>query len=118
MLLVHLSLCFCFSPLNAVFIDGHERPDVIESLKIFLRKMVKIGFLHFTNAPTDRARQALPEDIDPPILERREKKTRAKKHVDFYDSVSLDNIRTKPLQESQTLDVCISRGSSTWKRAG
>ena len=58
---------------KGIFVDGHERPDVIESRKNFLRKMVKIGFLHFTSAPTDEARQALPEDIDPPILERREK---------------------------------------------
>ena len=56
---------------KGIFVDGHERPDVIESRKTFLRKMVKIGFLHFTNAPTDEARQALPEDVDPSILEKR-----------------------------------------------
>ena len=26
-------------------------------------------FLHFTNAPTEGVQKALPEDIDPPILE-------------------------------------------------
>ena len=40
---------------KGIFIDGHERSDVIESRKLFLRKMFKLGFLHFTNAPTDDA---------------------------------------------------------------
>lgn len=55
------------------FIDGHKPPDVVESRKKIIRKMVKIGFLHFTNAPTEQARQSLPGDVDPPILKRREK---------------------------------------------
>ena len=36
-----------------IFIDGHERDDVVEQRKTFLTRMVKIGFLHFTNAPTE-----------------------------------------------------------------
>ena len=71
---------------KGIFVDGHERPDVIESRKGFLRKMVKIGFLHFTNAPTDRARQALPEDVDPPILEKREKTV-----VFFHDETTFQS---------------------------
>ena len=71
---------------KGIFVDGHERPDVIESRKNFLRKMVKIGFLHFTSAPTDEARQALPEDIDPPILERREKTV-----VFFHDETTFQS---------------------------
>ena len=35
--------------------------------------MIKIGFLHFTNAPTDEAVMNFPEDIDPPTEERRSK---------------------------------------------
>lgn len=35
--------------------------------------MLKIGFLHFTNAPTKTAQKAIPDDIEPPTLERREK---------------------------------------------
>ena len=31
--------------------------------------MVKINFLHFTNAPTEEAALALLQDIDPPTLE-------------------------------------------------
>lgn len=32
-----------------------------------------IGFLNFTNAPTETAQKAIPEDIEPPTLEHREK---------------------------------------------
>ena len=55
---------------KGIFIDGHERDDVVESRKFFLRKMVKLGFLHFTNAPTEDAVKALPDDIDSPTNER------------------------------------------------
>ena len=64
---------------KGIFIDGHERPDVIDARKLFLRKMTKIGFLHFTNAPTDDAMRALP-DVDCPTNERR-----AKTVVFFHD---------------------------------
>ena len=55
---------------KGIFIDGHERPDVIDARKLFLRKMTKIGFLHFTNAPTEDAMRALP-DVDASTSERR-----------------------------------------------
>ena len=58
---------------KGIFIDGHERDDVVESRKLFLRKMVKLGFLHYTNAPTEDAVKALPDDVDPPTSERRSK---------------------------------------------
>ena len=58
---------------KGIFYDSHEREDVIQSRKLFLRKMAKIGFLHFTNAPTEGAQKALPEDIEPPNLEHRSK---------------------------------------------
>ena len=61
------------TPKKGIFIDGHERPDVVASRKTILRKMVKIGFLHFTNAPTEEAQKAIPADIDAPTLERRPK---------------------------------------------
>ena len=61
------------TPRKGIFIDGHEREDVAEYRKIFLRRMVKIGFLHFTNAPTESSQKVLPTDIDPPTLERRSK---------------------------------------------
>ena len=53
---------------KGIFIDGHERPDVIETRTLFLRKMTKLGFLHFTNAPTEDAMRALP-DVDAPANE-------------------------------------------------
>lgn len=45
---------------------------MVDARKTFLRKMTKIGFLHFTNAPTEDAMRALP-DVDGPTNERREK---------------------------------------------
>ena len=61
------------TPKKGIFIDGHEREDVVVYRKVFLQKMLKIGFLHFTNAPTESAQKALPVDIEPPTLECREK---------------------------------------------
>ena len=48
------------------FVDGHERPDVVEYRKRFLRRMVGLGFLNLENAPTDEAKQALPTDLECP----------------------------------------------------
>ena len=61
------------SPKKGVFIDGHERPDVVAQRNEFLRKVIKIGFLHFTDAPTPEASTAVPTDIEPPTAERRAK---------------------------------------------
>ena len=57
------------TPKKGLCIDGHECSDAVESRKGFLRKMVKIGFIHFTNAPTEDAVKAIPQDVDPPTLE-------------------------------------------------
>ena len=65
---------------KGIFIDGHEHSDVIESRTLFLRKMFKVGFLHFTNAPTEDAANSLPTDIDAPVSERQ-----AKTVVFFHD---------------------------------
>ena len=59
---------------KGLFIDGHERLDVMESRETFSRKMVKLVFLLFVNAPTELVRQLLREDFDPPIREREGKK--------------------------------------------
>jgi len=48
------------------FVDGHERPDVVEYRKKFLRRMVTLGFLNESNAPTVEARAALPSDFHSP----------------------------------------------------
>ena len=55
------------------FLYGHERNDIISCRNEFIRKMIKICILHFTNAPTDEAVENFPEDIDPPTEERRSK---------------------------------------------
>ncbi len=61
------------TPKKGVFVDGHERPDVVAHRNEFLRKLLKIGFLHFTDAPTPEAATALPTDIEPPTADRRQK---------------------------------------------
>ena len=35
---------------KGIFIDGHEREDVVAYRKEFLHQMMEIGFLHFTEA--------------------------------------------------------------------
>lgn len=45
---------------KGVFIDGHERPDVVESRKQFLRKMTEVGFLRPDNV---EVAGALPVDV-------------------------------------------------------
>ena len=78
---------------KGVFVDGHERSDVIESRTKFLRKMVKLGFLHFTNAPTEQAGRAIPEDIEPLIFERREKTV-----VFFHDETTFQSNEDQTIQ--------------------
>ena len=54
---------------KGTFSDGHEREDVVQYRKSFLRKMVGLGFLNPTNAPTEEAKKALPNDLEPPPTE-------------------------------------------------
>ena len=65
---------------------------MIDARKLFLRKMTKIGFLHFTNAPTDEAMRALP-DVDGPTNERR-----AKTVVFFHDESTFMSNEDQPTQ--------------------
>ena len=58
------------TPRKGIFIDGHERPDVVEARTAFLRRLVKVGFLNLLNAPTDDARKAIPQDIEPPMADK------------------------------------------------
>jgi hypothetical protein len=51
-----------FSVINkskGIYIDGHERDDVVASRNRFLRKMTAIGFLRELNAPTEQICQLL-----------------------------------------------------------
>ena len=61
------------TPRKGIFIDGHERADVVEARTRYLSRMLKLGFLHFTNAPTPEAIKAIPDDIEPPTADRRSK---------------------------------------------
>ena len=51
------------------FVDGHERADVVESRNKFIRRMVALGFLNESNAPTEAAKQSLPADLQCPTQE-------------------------------------------------
>ena len=51
---------------KGTFVDGHERDDVVQYRKKFLRKMVGLGFLNRENAPTEEAKLALPLDLCAP----------------------------------------------------
>ena len=78
---------------KGIFIDGHEREDVVTYRKQFLRRMVKIGFLHFTNAPTQTSAMAILEDIEPPPLEHREKTV-----ILFHDESTFQSNEDQSLQ--------------------
>jgi len=48
------------------FVDGHEREDVVEHRNEFFRKMVGLGFVNKNNAPADKVKQSLPQDLQCP----------------------------------------------------
>ena len=51
---------------KGVYIDGHERANVVQHRQKFLRQLVAGGFLTREDAPTDEAKSAFPDDIDSP----------------------------------------------------
>ena len=59
---------------KGVFIDGHERSDVVEARVKFLRTMTECGFLRPDNAPTEEATQALPAEVTHMTKEEGEKR--------------------------------------------
>lgn len=52
-----------------MYIDGHKREDVVEHQKKFLRQLVAGDFLTKDGAPTDKAKNAFPSDIESPSAE-------------------------------------------------
>ena len=58
---------------KGIYIDGHEREDVVTYRQKYLRKMVSLGFINKDNAPTQEAAQCLPEDLRCPPKEQLEK---------------------------------------------
>lgn len=49
-----------------MYVDGHECSNVVEYRKKFLRKNVcyTVGFLNKSNAPTEKAAECLPTDLE------------------------------------------------------
>ena len=52
------------------YVDGHERSDVTEYRKTFLRRLCAVGFLNKKNAPTPEAADSLPSDLECPSDEK------------------------------------------------
>ena len=49
---------------KSMYIDGHEREDVVEYRKVFVRRMAEIGFLNKDNAPTPEAANCITYSCD------------------------------------------------------
>ena len=62
-----------FGQEKGIYIDGHEREDVVTYHQKYLRKMVSLGFINKDNAPTQETAQCLPEDLRCPPKEQLEK---------------------------------------------
>ena len=54
---------------KGTYVDGHERPDVVEYWKTFLRRLCVLAFLNKMNAPTPEAAESLPTDLESPSEE-------------------------------------------------
>ena len=92
-----------------MYIDGHEREDVIVHRKTLLRQLVAAGFLTLLNAPNDQSRAAFPTDIEPPPAHRREKNI-----LIFHDESTFNANEDEGLQWGTADDQVIhpkSRGS-------
>ena len=77
---------------KGVFIDGHERSDVVESRVKFLRTMTEYGFLRPDNAPTEEAAKALPADVPHMSKEEGEKRI-----VWFHDESAYNTSEDTPI---------------------
>ena len=62
-----LSMGFKVSRITkGIYVDGHERADVIEARGEFLKTMTTLGFLNENNAPNEEVGQLLPKVTIPP----------------------------------------------------
>ena len=76
---------------KGTFVDGHERADVVEYRKKFLRKLIGLGFLNSSNAPSEEAKNALPADLvcpSPDVL--------AKTVIFFHDESAFQTNEDQP----------------------
>jgi len=46
---------------KGTYVDGHERPDIVEYRQSFLRRMFSLGFLNKDNALTPEAEKYFPK---------------------------------------------------------
>ena len=53
-----------------MYVDGHERFDVVEYRQTFLRQLCALGFLNNNNAPTSEAADSVPRDLECPSDDR------------------------------------------------
>ena len=94
---------------KGVYLDGHEREDVVKHRKKFLCQLVASGFLTKDDAPTEEAKDAFPSDIESPPPE-----CRAKNILIFHDESTFNANDDESLQwgtaESQLIRPK-SRGS-------
>ena len=51
---------------KGTYVDGHERPDVVQYRSKFLRLLCALGFLNKHNAPTPEAVDSLPSELECP----------------------------------------------------
>ena len=58
--------CSVLDQKKGVYIDGHEREDVVEYRKKFIRKFIALGFINKDNAPSEEAAKSLPDDLECP----------------------------------------------------
>lgn len=55
---------------KGTYVDGHERDDVVQYRKKFLRQLCALGFLNQSNAPTEEAAASLQTDLHCPSDDR------------------------------------------------
>lgn len=76
---------------KGTFVDGHEREDVVTYRNKFLRRLVALGFLNPTNAPSKSAIAALPSDLVCPPKDVLEKTV-----VFFHDESTFQSNEDQP----------------------
>ena len=83
---------------KVVFINDHERQDVVESREKFLRNMTECGFLRADNARTEEAAQALPTDVPHTTKEEGEKCI-----VGWHDESAYNTSEDTPMDKGKLL---------------
>ena len=97
---------------KGTYVDGHERDDVVEYCQKFLRRMVSLGFLNESNAPTEEAKKALPSDLRGPPQEVADKTI-----ILFHDESTFNQTKISPrcgLRKGQTLCGQNQKGVESW----